>query len=418
MPIIETIFFLGRQDLAFRGHRGESGELTIEEPNHNDDNFRAALRLRIKAGNIVLKNHLSSCGANAKYLSPMIQNEIINITGSLITQKIVTEVKKCGLFSILADESADVSAHEQLSISVRYTTKNESSCMLMESFLGFVTVFDLTGEAIANSIEIFCISVGLDLNNLVGIGLDGASAMAGKFKGVQACIRKKYHMVHYTDCSSHSLNLAIEKANTIVLGNTFSNLSSIISFFHGYPLQEEKPRCVIQAVCPESKHGRLKSLAETRWAERHDAILVFMELFEAIVGALEALTLLPGETSAKANQHVYVCTSFEFIYSCTVLEGPSALLLQVSKQLQSPKLDLVGICSIIEKLIVILEKEVLDEDFIMKVFCKAKLKAQIFGSTVTLTKVHSRSNPQFIGRDVFYQEKVFIPYYQWLIDNL
>ena len=112
-------------------------------------------------------------------------------------------------------------------------------------------------------------------------------------------------------------------------------------------------------------------------------------------------------------------SSFDFIYSCTVLEGPSALLLQVSKQLQSPKLDLVGICSIIEKLIVILEKEVLDEDFIMKVFCKAELKAQIFGYTVTLPRVHSRSNPQFIGReDVFYREKVFIPYYQWLIDNL
>ena len=55
----------------------------------------------------------------------------------------------------------------------------------------------------------------------------------------------------------------------------------------------------------------------------------------------------------------------------------------------------------------------------MKVFCNAKSKAQIFGSTVTLPRVQSRSNPQFIGReDDFYKEKIFIPYYQWLIDNL
>ena len=112
----------------------------------------------------------------------------------------------------------------------------------MESFLVFVPVFDVTGEAIANSFEIFCISVVLDLINLVGIGLDGSSAIPGKFKGVQACIRKKYPMAHYT-----SLNLAIGKD---VLGNTFSNLSSIISFFHGYPLRKEKLRCAIQAVCP------------------------------------------------------------------------------------------------------------------------------------------------------------------------
>ena len=110
--------------------------------------------------------------------------------------------------------------------------------------------------------------------------------------------------------------------------------------------------------------------------------------------------------------YVCVCTSFHFIYFCTVLEGPTALILQVSKQLRSPKLDLVGICSIIDKFIVILETDVLDEDFIMKGFCKAKLKAQIFGLTFTLPRVHSKSKPQFIGReDVFYQEKVFILYY-------
>ena len=116
MPIIETILIIGRQELAFRGYRGESEKLTIEEPKQNDGNFRSALRSRLKAGgDTILKDHLSSCGANTKYLSPMIQNEIINITGALITLKIVTEVQKCGPFSILADESADVSAHEQLS---------------------------------------------------------------------------------------------------------------------------------------------------------------------------------------------------------------------------------------------------------------------------------------------------------------
>ena len=98
VPIIETILFLGRQELAFRGRRGESGELTIEEPNHNEGEFRAALQLRIEAGDIVLKNNFSSCGANAKYICPMIQNYIMNITGSLISQKIVTEVRNVAYF--------------------------------------------------------------------------------------------------------------------------------------------------------------------------------------------------------------------------------------------------------------------------------------------------------------------------------
>ena len=43
----------------------------------------------VRAGEAVLREHLTTSGANAKYLSPNIQNEIINICGSLISKKIV-----------------------------------------------------------------------------------------------------------------------------------------------------------------------------------------------------------------------------------------------------------------------------------------------------------------------------------------
>ena len=55
VPLIETILFLGRQELASGAHRSESSELNIEEPNENDGNFRAALRLRLRAGDAVLR---------------------------------------------------------------------------------------------------------------------------------------------------------------------------------------------------------------------------------------------------------------------------------------------------------------------------------------------------------------------------
>lgn len=90
--------------------------------------------------------------------------------------------------------------------------------------------------------------------------------------------------------------------------------------------------------------------------QRHDKMLVFMELTEAVVACLEELPLVPGETTSKANQLVHVCTSFDFIYSCTVLENPSALFLTVSKQLQSSTMNLAEICSLIEDVVSILEK--------------------------------------------------------------
>ena len=138
--------------------------------------------------------------------------------------------------------------------------------------------------------------------------------MSGKYKGVQAYIREKYPMVHYNHCASHSLNLAIAKANTVVVRNTFSSLASIISFFHGYPLSEERLRQAIQILCPESRRQRLKTLAYTQWVESHDAILVFLEILEPIVGALEELNQVAGgETASKANRlfmYVLLSTSF------------------------------------------------------------------------------------------------------------
>ena len=69
-----------------------------------------------------------------------------------------------------------------------------------------------------------------------------------------------------------------------------------------------------------------------------------------------------------------------------VLEGPSALLLNVSKQLQSSSLYLVAVCSVIENLVEILEKVIQDNQFISNIFMRAKSKAQIFDFSVTLPR--------------------------------
>lgn len=118
-PIVETILLCGRQGLALRGHR-DAGPINIQkEPDHNDGNFRAILRFKANSGDVVLSNHFETMGANATYISPEIQNELINIIGALITKNIVDEVNlSCG-FSVLADETTDVSHKEQLTLCVR-----------------------------------------------------------------------------------------------------------------------------------------------------------------------------------------------------------------------------------------------------------------------------------------------------------
>lgn len=55
--IVETIILCGMQELAPRGSH-DSGEIGINEPSHNDGNFRALLRFRARSGDVPFKNHL------------------------------------------------------------------------------------------------------------------------------------------------------------------------------------------------------------------------------------------------------------------------------------------------------------------------------------------------------------------------
>ena len=114
--------------------------------------FRALLRMRLKCGDKNLAEHLGNVSLNASYLSPKIQNEIITICGSLIQKQIAKKITEAKYFSILVDETMDISKVEQLSICVRYAEEENSIFSLKEDFLSFVNVNTVTDQALAGEI--------------------------------------------------------------------------------------------------------------------------------------------------------------------------------------------------------------------------------------------------------------------------
>lgn len=121
-----------------------------DEPECNDGNFRQLLRFRIDAGDEYLKSHVSSCAKNATYMSWKIQNEILSTCNNLILKNIVCDVNNAKGFSVLADETIDISNDDQLTICVRYVHLEQKK--VREDFLQFVKVKDLSGKALAQTI--------------------------------------------------------------------------------------------------------------------------------------------------------------------------------------------------------------------------------------------------------------------------
>lgn len=118
-----------------------------DDQSTNLGNFRAILNYRSE-GDDCLKNHLEQQGRN-KYITPQVQNEIISACEDIILKEIVREVNSSRCFTVLADETTDISVTEQLSLCVRYVDLSNN---IKENFLKFIPVYSLTGKNLAESI--------------------------------------------------------------------------------------------------------------------------------------------------------------------------------------------------------------------------------------------------------------------------
>ena len=139
-----------------------------------------------------LQQHLKSCPRNAKYTSHRIQNEFIKLCGNQIRNKIIASIKPAGIFTVLADETADISCTEQVAICMHYTVKADKMYIAREDFVAFLPTRDTTGEMLSNMILTQIAQWGLDPANIVGQGYDGPGNMNGRTRGAQARISSQY----------------------------------------------------------------------------------------------------------------------------------------------------------------------------------------------------------------------------------
>ena len=137
------------------------------------------LRYRVDGGDSILAQHLSKASKNATYISKTTQNELIEVCGEIIREKVIEEVKQAKFFTIIADETADVSNIEQFTFCVRYVFEDK----IQEKFIEFLPAEDRSGEGLARLILEELNNFGLEPQFVFGQAYDGCSAMSGKFNG-------------------------------------------------------------------------------------------------------------------------------------------------------------------------------------------------------------------------------------------
>ena len=257
--IVSTIRFLARQSLPLRGSYVGHG------CGEYNSNFIQLLELR--------KHEVPNLDgwlrrSQDRFTSPTIQNEILEIMASTILRTIAGKLAG-ELFSIMVDETTDISNTEQLVFCIRYVDSQLNS---HEEFIGLHSLESTTAQSITHTIQDILLRLSLQLENCRGQCYDGASAMAGCRTGVATTLLHKEPRALYTHCYGHALNLAVQdsvKANS-VLRDTLDTVQEMTKLIKKSPKREAIFHKVKDDIACESPGIRL--LCPTRWTVRAAAL--------------------------------------------------------------------------------------------------------------------------------------------------
>ena len=287
--IISSIRFLSRQGIALRG-RYKSGDDNLVGGEH-DSNFIQLLKLR--AHDIPQLTQWMEKSQD-KFTSPDIQNEILKIMALTIQREIKNEVSG-KWYTIMVDETTDISNTEQMVFCLRYV----DDCLeVNEEFIGLQSLESTTAEVIISFIKDILLRMDLRIENCRGQCYDGASTMAGHKSGVAKGIMELEPRALYTHCYGHALNLAVQDSikHVKLMKDTLDTTHEIIKLIKKSPKREAIFKSIATFESPS-----IRTLCPTRWTVRAEALASISENYEALLSTWEVAKESTKETEMKAR---------------------------------------------------------------------------------------------------------------------
>lgn len=326
--ILNAIMFCAKNNLALRGSTSEIGV-------KGSGVFLDIIELLSKYDKTLeelISNHKKR---SVNYLSPIIQNEFVNLLGQKVRNEILSRIRKSKYYCLLFDCTPDVSHNEQMSEIIRYVYIAHGKVMIEESFIDFVITEEKTGEGLAFDIMKKLKDDQLDIQDARGQGYDNGANMAGNYRGVQARIQEKNNLALYIPCASHSLNLAgVHSASVNAEMKIFFEIvESIFKFFS----RSTNRWTILMKTLKVS----LKGHSDTRWSSKSNAIKSLNTQIKEVYGVLQNMIVnsINAETSYSA-QSLLKNIDLKFLFYLDVWNQILGKIDRVTKALQIKNLTL------------------------------------------------------------------------------
>ncbi|CAG9832781.1 unnamed protein product [Diabrotica balteata] len=197
---VDAVCFLWFLELGFRGHDETSTSA-------NRGNYMDLISL-ISKYDPCFKTDLEQSSV-FQGTSKRIKNDLIFAIWTVVSNKIIDEIKQTRFNAIIVDETTDVTNFSQLSAIVRFVNKDG---IVQERFLGFINVSeDRTADALYKIVCELLKSIN-DNNKLIAQSYDGVAVMAGHLGSLQLKVRETYPSAIFIHWFAHKLNLFLSQS--------------------------------------------------------------------------------------------------------------------------------------------------------------------------------------------------------------
>ena len=215
-----------------------------------------------------------------KYTSADIQNEMVKVMALRVLRKIAGSLQSASFFTVMVDETTDVSNVEQVVICIRWVSEKFE---VQEEFVGLYKVPSTGAEIIYAAITDVLLRLNLAISKVRGQCYDGAATMSGAKSGVATRLYAAEPRAIFTHCYGHSLNLAC--GDTIkrckLMQDALDTTHEITKLIKKSPARDAIFKRLKEEMGSDSPGFRV--LCPTRWTVRAEALKSILDNFNVLL---------------------------------------------------------------------------------------------------------------------------------------
>lgn len=194
---------------------------------------------------------------------------IKNIIGPYFQKKLIRDIGESS-YSLLIDESTDISVQKYLGISIIYFSEVNSK--IVTTSLGLVELNACDANGIANAVLKTIAKYGLQKSNFKGLGTDNASVMVGVNNGVYKLLQSNCQDLILVRCICHSLQLATSAAAQQLPGSIEFVLKETYDWFARSSNRRQAYKDIYNLINHGSDPTKIVHSCTTRWLSIEGAV--------------------------------------------------------------------------------------------------------------------------------------------------